>query len=125
ADVYDVRQAVEDGATKPLFYESRIVKLTVDDAGAKAAEAKIHEATAASRAGTEAPENVRVPLEALVGAPDRLKAVAGFIVDHWEKRRGAMEGKAMVVTMSRDIAARLYEEIRSLRPAWHDPDDDK
>ena len=92
ADVYDVRQAVEDGATKPLFYESRIVKLTVDDAGAKAAEAEIEQATAASKAGTDAPENVRVPLESLVGAPERVKAVATFIVDHWEKRRAAMEG---------------------------------
>jgi type I restriction enzyme R subunit len=125
ADVYDVRQAVEDGATKPLFYESRIVKLTVDDAGANAAEEEIKQATEASRAGTDAPENIRVPLEALVGAPERVKAVAKFIVDHWEKRRAAMEGKAMVVTMSRAIAARLYEEIKALRPRWHDPDDDK
>ena len=66
-----------------------------------------------------------MPLEALVGAPERVKAVASFIVDHWEKRRAAMEGKAMVVTMSRDIAARLYEAIKALRPEWHDPDDGK
>ncbi|HEV2971136.1 MAG TPA: type I restriction endonuclease subunit R [Pirellulales bacterium] len=125
ADVYDVRQAVVDGATKPLFYESRIVKLTVDDAGATAAEAEIEQATAASRAGTDAPDNVRVPLEALVGAPERIKSVASFIVEHWEKRRAAMEGKAMVVTMSRDIAARLYQEIKALRPEWDDPDNDK
>jgi type I restriction enzyme R subunit len=125
ADVYDVTQAVEDGATKPLFYESRIVKLTVDDAGAKAAEAEIEQVTAASKAGADAPDNVLIPLEALVGAPERLKEVASFIVEHWEKRREAMEGKAMVVTMSRDIAARLYEEIKALRPEWHDPDDDK
>jgi type I restriction enzyme, R subunit len=125
ADVYDVGQAVEDGATKPLFYESRIVKLKVDDAGATAAEAEIEQATAASRAGTDAPENVRVSLEALVGAPERIKALAPFIVEHWEKRRAAMEGKAMIVTMSRDIAARLYKEIKALRPDWHDPDDDK
>jgi type I restriction enzyme R subunit len=125
ADVYDVRQAVEDGATKRLYYESRIVKLTVDDAGAKAAQAEIEQATAASKAGTDAQDNVCVPLEALVGAPERLKAVASFIVEHWEKRRAAMEGKAMVVTMSRDIAARLYEAIKALRPDWHHPDDDK
>ena len=60
-----------------------------------------------------------------MGAPERVKQVAAFIVDHWEKRRGAMEGKAMVVTMSRDIAARLYEEVKALRPAWHDTDDEK
>ncbi|MAT73369.1 MAG: type I restriction endonuclease [Planctomycetaceae bacterium] len=125
ADIYDVRQAVEDGATKPLLYESRIVKLTVDDEGVAEAEREIEEATAASREGTDAPENVRVPLEALVGAPERLTAVAAFLVDHWEQRRDAMEGKAMVVTMSRDIAARLYEEIKALRPAWPDADDAK
>lgn len=125
ADVYDVRQSVEDGATKPLFYESRIVKLTVDEAGAKAAEAEIEQVTAASKDGTGAPEDVRVPLEALVGAADRLRAVAAFIVEHWEKRRAAMEGKAMVVTMSRNIAARLYDEIKVLRPQWHHTDDDK
>jgi type I restriction enzyme R subunit len=125
ADIYDVRQAVEDGATKPLFYESRIVKLLVDEAGAKAAEAELEKATKASRDGTDAPDNVRVPIEALVGAPERVKTMAKFIVDHWEKRRAAMEGKAMVVTMSREIAARLYEEIKALRPSWHDPDDDK
>ena len=71
ADVYDVRQAVEDGATKPLFYESRIVKLTVDDTGAKAAEAQIEQVTAASKDGTDTPDNVRVPLEAL----DRCRTV--------------------------------------------------
>ncbi len=58
-----------------------------------------------------------MPLEALVGAPERLERVAAFIVEHWEKRRAAMEGKAMVVTMSRDIAARLYEEIAQAAPA--------
>ena len=109
ADVYDVRQAVLDGATKPLFYESRIVKLTVDDAGAKAAQEELEQVAKASREGKDIPENVRVPLESLVGAPERITAVAKFIVDHWEHRRAAMEGKAMLVTMSRDIAARLYE----------------
>ncbi len=125
ADVYDIRQSIEDNATKPIYYEPRIVKLTVDEAGAAEAEKKIDAAAAASKAGEDAADNVRIPIEALVGAPERLQRVAAFIVDHWEKRRAAMEGKAMVVTMSRDIAARLYEEIRKLRPAWHDTDDAK
>lgn len=125
ADVYDIRQAVEDGATKPLYYESRIVKLTVDEAGAAAAEAEIDRAVAADKRGVEVEEPIRVPLEALVGAPERVNRLATFIVDHWEKRRSAMEGKAMVVTMSRDIAARLYEAIKALRPAWHDADDER
>jgi type I restriction enzyme R subunit len=125
ADVYDIRQAVEDGATKPLYYESRIVKLTVDEAGAAAAEAEIERAVAADKRGVDVAEQIRVPLEALVGAQDRVNRLATFIVEHWEKRRSAMEGKAMVVTMSRDIAARLYEAIKALRPAWHDTDDER
>ncbi|MEZ6243377.1 MAG: type I restriction endonuclease subunit R [Phycisphaerales bacterium] len=125
ADVYDIRQAVEDGATKPLYYESRIVKLTVDDTGAAAAEAELERATAADASGEEVEDQIRIPLEALVGAQERIERLATFIVEHWEKRRAAMEGKAMVITMSRDIAARLYEAIRALRPEWHHPDDEK
>ncbi|WP_456405994.1 type I restriction endonuclease subunit R [Thiolapillus sp.] len=125
ADIYDIRQAVEDGATKPLYYESRIVKLTVDEQGAAEAERELEAATKADEVGEEVPEDVRIPLEALVGAPERIEKVAVFIVEHWEQRRAAMEGKAMIVTMSRDIAARLYEAIKALRPEWHDPDDDK
>jgi len=124
-DIYDIRQAVEDGATKPIYYESRIIKLLVNEAGAAAAEAELDAATKASDTGEDLDESVRVPLEALVGAPERIKRAAEFIVEHWEKRREAMEGKAMVVTMSRDIAARLYEEIRMLRAGWHDTDDSK
>jgi type I restriction enzyme R subunit len=79
----------------------------------------------ADRDGESPDERIRVQLESLVGAPERLERLAAFIVEHWEKRRAAMEGKAMVVTMSRDIAARLYEQIRLLRPAWHDADDER
>jgi type I restriction enzyme R subunit len=125
ADVYDIQQAVEDGATRPLFYESRIVKLSVDETGAAEAEAAIDEATQADESGEEVADNIRIPLEALVGAPERIERLARFIVEHWEKRRAAMEGKAMIVTMSRDIAARLYERITELRPEWHHTDDDK
>ncbi|MBN1513059.1 MAG: type I restriction endonuclease subunit R, partial [Phycisphaerae bacterium] len=125
ADVYDIRQAVEDGATKPLYYESRIVKLTVDDAGATAAEAELERTADADASGEEVAPEIRVPLEALVGAPERIQRLAEFIVEHWEKRRAVMEGKAMVVTMSRDIAARLHEAVKALRPDWHDPNDER
>lgn len=123
SDVYDIRQAVEDGATKPLYYESRIVKLTVDDAGATAAEAELEQAAKADASGEEVEDQIRIPLETLVGAPERIERLAAFIIEHWEKRRAAMEGKAMIITMSRDIASRLYEAIKALRPQWHDPDD--
>lgn len=125
SDVYDIRQAVEDGATRPLYYESRIIKLKVDEEGARVAEEKIDYVVGADRDGKAAEDRIRVPLETLVGAQERVERLAAFIVEHWEKRRSAMEGKAMVVTMSRDIAARLYEAIRALRPDWHDPDDER
>jgi type I restriction enzyme, R subunit len=125
ADVYDIRQAVEDGATRPLYYESRIIKLRVDEVGARIAEEEIESVVNADRRGEPAEDQIRVPLESLVGAQERIQRLAVFIVEHWEKRRAAMEGKAMVVTMSRDIAARLYEAIRALRPDWHADDDER
>ena len=125
ADVYDIRQAVEDGATRPLYYESRIIKLKVDEEGARVAEKEVEYAANADRGGEGAADSIRVPLESLVGAQERIERLAAFIVEHWEKRRAAMEGKAMVLTMSRDIAARLYEAIRTLRPDWHDIDDER
>ena len=124
ADVYDIRQAVEDGATRPLYYESCIVKLRVNEESARIADAAI-DSVVESSGGDATAERIRIPLESLVGAPERIDRLAAFIVPHWEKRRAAMEGKAMVVTMSRDIAARLYEAIRRLRPEWHDSDDER
>lgn len=125
ADVYDIRQAVEDSATRPLYYESRIVKLTVNEPGLRVAEQWVEYLTRADDRGDAADDDIRVPLESLVGAQERIHRLAAFIVEHWEKRRAAMEGKAMVVTMSRDIAARLYDAIRELRPGWHDEDDER
>lgn len=123
ADIYDIRQAVADGATVPIYYESRIVKLSIDEVGVREAEAKIAEYAICDENGAATPESVRIPLDELYGAPERLDRVAKFVVEHWEERRAAMEGKAMVVTMSRDIAARLYDEICKLYPSWHDDDD--
>ena len=125
SDVYDIREAVEDGATRPLYYESRIITLTVDEEGARVAEEEFEHLLSADRSGEAAEDWIRVPMESLVGAEERMERLAAFVVDHWEKRRAAMEGKAMVVTMSRDIAARLYEAIRALRPDWHDADDER
>jgi type I restriction enzyme R subunit len=124
ADIYDIRQAVEDGATRPLYYESRIVRLRIHEEAARIADRTI-DAVVGSNGDDATSERIRVATEALVGAPERIDRLAAFIASHWEKRRAAMEGKAMVVTMSRDIAARLYEAIRRLRPEWHDGDDDR
>ncbi|MXW76998.1 MAG: type I restriction endonuclease subunit R [Acidimicrobiaceae bacterium] len=123
ADIYDIRKAVEDGATRPLYYESRIVTLKVDEEGVQVAEDELERFLDADRRGEEPEDRIRVPMESLVGAAERIERLAAFVVDHWERRRAAMEGKAMIVTMSRDIAARLYEAIRIRRPDWHDADD--
>ena len=125
ADVYDIRQAVEDGATRPLYYESRIIKLNVDEEALRVAEERVEYVASSNPRGEDTDDTIQVPQESLVGAQERVERLATFIVDHWEKRRAAMEGKAMVVTMSRDIAARLYEAIRILRPDWHDADDER
>ena len=97
----------------------------MDEEGAAAAEAELDKAASTDGSGRDVDDRIRVPLEALVGAQDRIERLAAFIVDHWDKRRAAMEGKAMVVTMSRDIAARLYEAIRALQPDWHNSDDER
>jgi len=96
----------------------------MDEAAATEGEEKLKQTTAADRSGEDPNDQIRIPLEALVGAPERVERLAAFIVEHWDKRRAAMEGKAMIVTMSRDIAARLYQAISALRPDWHNADDD-
>lgn len=80
ADVYDIRQAVADGATVPIYYEPRIVKLTVDEEGAKEAEDALETLAVADEEGREAPTDVRIRMEDLVGAPERVERVAAFVV---------------------------------------------
>ncbi|WP_423822060.1 type I restriction endonuclease subunit R [Salinisphaera sp. SPP-AMP-43] len=125
ADIYDIRQAIADDATVPIFYEMRLVKLVPDEVGVREAEKRLKEqAAAADKAGQSVNDYVRVELEALAGAKPRLKLVAEQIVEHFEKRRQVIEGKAMAVCMSRAICMDLYDEIVALRPEWHAEDDD-
>jgi type I restriction enzyme R subunit len=123
ADIYDIRQAIEDNATVPIYYEMRLVKLLPDEAGIVEAERLIGAAAGADREGQQVPGDIEVPLEELVGAETRLKIVAQQLVDHFEKRRQVIEGKAMAVCMSRAICMNLYDEIVALRPDWHSEDD--
>jgi len=122
-DVYDLTRAVEDGATVKIYYESRLAKVALSEADMAALDDLADEITAevdeqdATRAKSKWSR-----LEAIVGAEDRLDLIAADIVEHWEKRREAMLGKAMIVTMSRRIAVRLYEKIVALRPDWHADD---
>jgi type I restriction enzyme R subunit len=120
ADVYDIRQSIEDNATVPIYYEMRLVKLLPDEAGIAEAQRYIDAAAEADDYSGGVPTGIEVPLGELIGASERLKVVARQIVDHFEKRREVIEGKAMVVCMSRIICMDLYDEIIELRPEWHE-----
>ncbi|MHB1164369.1 MAG: type I restriction endonuclease subunit R [Candidatus Nanopelagicales bacterium] len=122
-DVYDLTRAVEDGATVKIYYESRLAKVSLSDADLAALDDLADEITSEVDEDEATRAKSRwARLEAIVGAEDRLDLIARDIVEHWEKRRDAMVGKAMIVTMSRRIAVRLYERIVALRPEWHDAD---
>lgn len=122
-DVYDISQAVEDGATVRIYYESRLAKvhLRPDE------KEKLDEEVEAITEGEESTAKDKAKakwaqLEAIVGHKDRLKVIANDIIEHFEKRQDVFEGKGMVVCMSRRIAVELYEEIIKIRPHWHDTD---
>jgi type I restriction enzyme, R subunit len=124
--IYDIERAVKDGATVPIYYESRLAKLNLDEEKKPKLDAEFEEATEGEE--TEHKERLKTKwaaLEALVGADERVALVAADIVKHWEQRLETMDGKAMIVGMSRRICVALYDEIRKLRPAWHHEDDDK
>jgi type I restriction enzyme R subunit len=122
-DVYDLTRAVEDGATVRIYYESRLAKVALSDADMVALDELAEEITSEIDEGEATRAKSKwARLEAIVGAEERLDLIARDIVDHWEKRRAAMLGKAMIVTMSRRIAVRLYEKIVELRPEWHSDD---
>ena len=125
-DIYDIQQAVEDGATVPIYYESRIVKLQLAANQQPHIDAKFEEVTEAEETTTkEKLKRKWSQLQAVVGAPKRLEAVAADIVSHFENRQKTLEGKATIVCMSRQICIDLYNAIVKLRPQWHDDDDDK
>jgi len=123
--VYDIQRAVQDGATVPIYYESRLAKLALNEAERPKIDPGFEEATEGEE--IERKEKLKTKwaqLEAVVGAEKRLVLVAKDIVEHFNKRTEAMDGKAMVVCMSRRICVELYHEIAKLRPAWHVEADD-
>ncbi len=122
--VYDIQRAVEDKATVPIYYESRLAKLALEEAEKPHIDPEFEEVTEGEE--IERKEKLKskwAQLEAIVGSERRLKLVAQDIVEHFERRQEAMDGKAMVVCMSRRICVELYREIVRLRPAWADEDD--
>lgn len=122
-DVYDIAQAVEDGATVRIYYESRLAKIHLKPEEAKKLDEEVESITEGEESTAKEKAKAKwAQLEAIVGHRDRVKVIATDIVDHYEKRREAFEGKGMIVCMSRRIAVELYEEIIKIRPDWHDTD---
>jgi type I restriction enzyme, R subunit len=122
--VYDIQRAVQDGATVPIYYESRLAKLALDEAERPRIDPDFEEATEGEEVDRKEKLKTKwAQLEAIFGAEKRLTVVARDLVEHFEKRLEAMDGKAMVVCMSRRICVELYKEIVKLRPAWHSDDD--
>ena len=125
-DVYDIQQAVEDGATVPIYYESRLAKIALSEEDQKTLDERVEEITEDEELTDRQKRFARwTGKEAVVGSKDRLKQVAADIVNHFEQRTSAAEGKGMIVCMSRRICVALHNEIIKLRPDWYSPDDDK
>jgi len=124
---YDIQDAVNDGATVPLFYESRLAKLDVNQEEINALNAQVDEIIEDEEdvVTRERTKSKWATLAKLVGAQPRLDQVAADLVEHFETRTATLEGKAMIVCMSRDICAELYKAIIALRPHWHDTDPQK
>ena len=124
--IYDIQRSVEDGATVPIYYESRLAKLSLDRDEKPTIDADFDEATEREEvARKEQLKTKWARLEAVVGAENRVSQVARDIVGHYEQRLDALEGKAMVVCMSRRICVDLYRELVSLRPEWHHESDEQ
>lgn len=123
-DIYDISRAVEDGATVPIYYESRLARIELDEDEKPRIDAEIE----ALLEGEDEPSAERTKqkwstVESLVGSDKRLSLVAADLVQHFEDRVAALHGKAMVVCMSRRICVALYDQIVKLRPDWHSDDD--
>lgn len=124
--VYDIQRAVADGATVPIYYESRLAKLELRDSERPKIDPDFEEATEGEE--VERKEKLKskwAQLETVVGSENRIRLIARDLVDHFESRLSTMDGKAMVVVMSRRIAVELYRALVALRPAWHGEEDDR
>ena len=122
--IYDIQQAVEDGATVRIYYEGRLAKLELDARERPHIDQQFDEVTEGEE--VEQKEKLKskwAALEAIVGADKRVRLIAQDFLDHFEQRLEAMDGKAMIVCMSRRICVDLYNAITALRPDWHSDDD--
>jgi type I restriction enzyme R subunit len=118
-DVYDIAQAVADGATVPISYESRLVKIKMNNDAVAKIDAAIDEIDEITPEQKEKAKKRNAQIDAIVGHPERLADIARDLVEHFEARQAVFEGKWMVVCMTRQIAVNLYAEIIKFRPEWH------
>lgn len=124
--IYDMQQAKEDGATVAIYYESRLAKLSLKQDQLPQIDDEVDELSEDEEEGQQDKLKSKwAALERIVGAAPRIKQVAQDLVQHFEERNKAQQGKAMVVAMSREICVHLYNEIVELRPEWHDEDPEK
>ena len=121
-DIYDIAQAVKDGATVPISYESRLVKVNLDQKTGNEIDRAIDEISNATPEQIQKAKKQVAQVSSIVGSPERLEDVAKDIVEHFEARQETFLGKGMIVTMTRQIAVDLYEQIVKLRPKWHSED---
>ncbi|NAS19571.1 HsdR family type I site-specific deoxyribonuclease [Clostridium butyricum] len=125
-DIYDMTRAVEDEATVKIYYENRIIKLEADDSELQNIDYEFEEITEGQEEfDREKYKSKWSRLEAVVGSPNRIKKLAEDIVNHYEEKSKTIDGKAMIVCMSRRICVDLYDEITKIRPDWHSDDVDK
>ena len=125
-DVYDIEQALEDGATVPIYYESRLAKVHLNAEEKEKLDAEVEQITENEESAAKEKAKAKwTQLEAIVGHEERLKIVAVDIVKHFEILQQVSEGKGIIVAMSRRIAVDLYAEITKFRPDWHDADKKK
>ncbi len=121
-DIYDIAQAVEDGATVRIYYESRLARVGLSDEGKKLIAELDEELDQDELTETQKAKVKWTKMEALIGSERRIRNIAQDIVSHFEARQEVFSGKGMVVSMSRRIAAELYEEIVKIKPEWHSDD---
>ena len=123
--IYDIQQAVDDGATVPIYYESRLAKINLNQAELPHIDEEVEEILDSETADEREKEKAKSQwsaLEAIVGSDTRLREVAEDLINHYETRSRTQPGKSLIVTMSRDICVRLYDQIVALRPDWHSDD---
>ena len=124
--IYDIEQAVKDKATVPIYYEGRLAKLELKDSEKPKIDPEFEEVTEGEEVGRKEKLKTRwARMEAMVGTEKRIGLIARDIVDHFETRLAVMDGKAMIVAMSRRICVELYNALIKLRPKWHHQDDDR